>query len=268
MYAACRRRAPAPPGLYLLPMPDPFELDPAKIVETIDALRRRVHERFPGSGLERIAEQLHRLASGSGARAAAIRRPRVLLRVASGVLIAAMTGLLVYALTFARPPDGSVEAIDLVQGIEATLSGCALLGVAALFVATIEPRRKRARVLDALHELRMLAHVIDMHQLAKDPERVDVEYQPTAASPEMTLSPFELGRYLNYCGDLLSLSGKVAAFYLTSFQDAVVLAAVNEVEDLSSGLSRKIWQKLMLLDQITASGERVRAAPRPPPSGK
>lgn len=29
--------------------------------------------------------------------------------------------------------------------------------------------------------------------------------------------------------------------------DAVALAAVNEVESLTTGLSRKIWQKLMIL---------------------
>lgn len=28
------------------------------------------------------------------------------------------------------------------------------------------------------------------------------------------------------------------------------LAAVNELEDLTAGLSRKIWQKIMILDRI------------------
>ena len=49
---------------------------------------------------------------------------------------------------------------------------------------------------------------------------------------------------------------KVAAYYVQSVQDEVVLGAVNEIEDLTNGLSRKIWQKLMVLDQIrrTPSG--------------
>ena len=32
--------------------------------------------------------------------------------------------------------------------------------------------------------------------------------------------------------------------------DGVVLAAVNDIEELTNGLSRKIWQKLTLLDQM------------------
>lgn len=34
------------------------------------------------------------------------------------------------------------------------------------------------------------------------------------------------------------------------FSDGVVLSSVNEVEDLTTGLSRKIWQKLMILEQL------------------
>lgn len=30
----------------------------------------------------------------------------------------------------------------------------------------------------------------------------------------------------------------------------VVLAAVNEIENLTTGLSRKIWQKLMILEKL------------------
>ena len=46
---------------------------------------------------------------------------------------------------------------------------------------------------------------------------------------------------------MLSLTGKVAALYVQHFDDPVALAAVNEVESLTTGLSRKIWQKLMIL---------------------
>jgi hypothetical protein len=39
----------------------------------------------------------------------------------------------------------------------------------------------------------------------------------------------------------------VAALYLKGFDDPVALQAVNEVEDLTTGLARKIWQKLTIL---------------------
>jgi hypothetical protein len=61
------------------------------------------------------------------------------------------------------------------------------------------------------------------------------------------MSRFELSRYLDYCSEALSLTGKVAALYLKGFDDPVALQAVNEVEDLTTGLARKIWQKLTIL---------------------
>jgi hypothetical protein len=194
------------------------------------------------------------VARASVERARRIRSPRLLPRAISVVLLLAMAALLVYAGLHARPPPGTIDAFELVQGIEATLSGFVLLGAVVLFVVTLEVRFKRKRTLEALHELRVLAHVIDMHQLAKDPERIFDGFAETASSPHLELTPFQLDRYLNYCGDLLALLGKVAAWYLQGFQDEVVLGAVNEIEDLTNGLSRKIWQKLMLLDQMKQRG--------------
>ena len=46
---------------------------------------------------------------------------------------------------------------------------------------------------------------------------------------------------------MLSLTGKVAALYVQEFDDGVALQAVNEIEDLTSGLQQKIWQKMMIL---------------------
>ena len=51
---------------------------------------------------------------------------------------------------------------------------------------------------------------------------------------------------------MLSLTGKVAALYAQSLHDSVVLSAVNEVESLTTGLSRKIWQKIMILNRLDA----------------
>ena len=51
---------------------------------------------------------------------------------------------------------------------------------------------------------------------------------------------------------MLSLIGKLAALYVQKFDDPVALGAVNEVEELTTGLSRKIWQKIMILDRIIA----------------
>jgi hypothetical protein len=46
----------------------------------------------------------------------------------------------------------------------------------------------------------------------------------------------------------LSLVGKLAALYAQSNSDSVVLQSVNDIETLTNGISRKIWQKIMILD--------------------
>ena len=132
--------------------------------------------------------------------------------------------------------------------LEAGLNDVILIGALFFFLITLEIRIKRRRALRAIHELRAIAHIIDMHQLNKDPERVASKmYFTTQKSPKIDLNRFLLGRYLDYCSEMLSLTGKLAALYVQDFDDSVALASVNEVESLSTGLSRKIWQKIMIL---------------------
>jgi hypothetical protein len=98
-----------------------------------------------------------------------------------------------------------------------------------------------------LHQLRSLVHVIDMHQLTKDPSLVLGRERDTAASPKRKMTAFELGRYLDYSSEMLSLAGKVAALYAQDLDDPVVVEAVNDIEMLATNLSRKIWQKIAIL---------------------
>jgi hypothetical protein len=87
-----------------------------------------------------------------------------------------------------------------------------------------------------------------MHQLTKDPAII-VGLGPTASSPVRDLTTAELLRYLDYCTEMLSLIGKLAALYVQYFPDAQVTSAVNDVEELTTDLSRKIWQKIILVQQ-------------------
>ena len=137
-----------------------------------------------------------------------------------------------------------------------------IFGGVILFLVTLERRKARSQALRAMHQLRMFAHVVDMHQLAKDPERT---VNPTgwinpASSPERELSPFELARYLDYCSELLSLLSKLAALYARGLTDPVVVQAVDDVENLTSGLSRKIWQKVIVLDRFFEASKGTASA--------
>ena len=123
------------------------------------------------------------------------------------------------------------------------------VAIAIFFLVTLEGRIKRRRALKAVHELRALAHIIDMHQLTKDPQVITNPGHSTKSSPKRTMTDFELSRYLDYCSEMLSLIGKVAALYVQCFDDPVALSAVDQIEDLTTGLSRKIWQKIMIINQ-------------------
>ncbi len=146
-----------------------------------------------------------------------------------------------------RAPTQSFQLVEFVQLLESGINDVVLVGAAIFFLVTLENRIKRHRALAAIHEMRAIAHVIDMHQLTKDPEWVLGRGQETGVLPARTMSAFELSRYLDYCSEMLSLTGKVAVLYIQHFDDDVALAGVNEVENLTNGLSRKIWQKLMVL---------------------
>jgi hypothetical protein len=89
-----------------------------------------------------------------------------------------------------------------------------------------------------------------MHQLTKDPGAYQRGFKPTASSPVRKMSKSDLGRYLDYCSELLSLTGKIAALYAQAFNDSVVADAVNDIENLATNLSQKIWQKITLVRQI------------------
>jgi hypothetical protein len=238
-----------------------YLLDPDQIAATIDALRRRVEQRFPGSGLARVGVELDRIAEQARTRAAWIARPILGLRLAVAALVAViLLGLAGTVTVLSRLPRESLQVFEVVQAVEAGINEAVLVAAAIFFLVTIETRIKRRRALRAIHEMRAIAHVIDMHQLTKDPEWVLGQGRETGILPPRAMSRFELRRYLDYCSEMLSLTGKIAALYVQRFDDAVALQAVNEVEELTTGLSRKIWQKLMILH--THEGD----APRSPAS--
>jgi hypothetical protein len=222
-------------------------LDAGAIAATIERLCLRVEVRFPGSGLAGVCRELDAIADRAAETSAWIGRPILPLRIAVGALVAVILAGLVVTLGALRAPVEPMTLAELVQAIEAGVNDLVFVAIAVFFLLTLETRLKRRRALEAIHELRSIAHVIDMHQLTKDPEWVLDRGRETGVLPPRTMSRFELSRYLDYCSEALSLTGKVAALYMKGFDDPVALQAVNEVEALTTGLSRKIWQKLSIL---------------------
>jgi hypothetical protein len=228
------------------------QLDSKRIVQTVAALQQRVHERFPGAGLGKLIADLHEVANETLSRTAWIQKAHLPLRIGVWTLTVAIVTLFVRILLNYHQLQ-LTEFPNFIQALDAGISSIVYIGAAILFLVTWETRIKRARALRALHELRAMAHIVDMHQLTKDPERAFQFGTDTASSPERALTPFELSRYLDYCTEALSLISKIAALYVQNFQDPVVLDAVDDMEDLTIGMSRKIWQKITLIDLMQRS---------------
>src|SRR5215472_15917563 len=236
-------------------------LDPDKVVETIGLLRHRVVERFPGAGLGGVCAELMLLAGENSARAEKIASRNIPLRIAIFVLIAGGVAGLAFIVSlfdmFSRSAD---NVYSVLQGVEAAANLIVLMGAGVFFLTRIEERLKRRAALRALHELRSIVHVIDMHQLTKDPSATVSVAGNTTSTPARTLSRYEVTRYLDYCSEMLSLTSKVAVLFAQGFPDAAVTEAVSDIERIAAGLSQKIWQKIIILESqgvgqpATASG--------------
>jgi hypothetical protein len=143
--------------------------------------------------------------------------------------------------------EGLDNGFDWLPLIESTISDIVFAAIAVLFLWAFPERYERKTLLGLLHRLRSLAHVIDMHQLSKDPEQVSPSYTRTPESVSHGLDAEQLHHYLDYCSEMLSLTAKTAALCAEHSSDPVVLSTVSTLETLTTELSNKIWQKISLL---------------------
>ena len=216
------------------------------IIETTEKLEQRLEARFPKASLRRLCEDL-----------VVVSNPLIGLRILSVIIVIAIlsgTAAMILAL---KNNTAELTLVEFIQVLEAGINDIVLIGAAIFFLVTLEARAKRRRALEAIHEIRAIAHIIDMHQLTKDPVYVVTDGLIGSAEGERPMTPFELSRYLDYCSEMLSLCGKIAAVYIQAFSDPVAIAAVNEIENLTMGLSRKIWQKMLILEHQMRRGSQL-----------
>ena len=226
------------------------QLNAEKTVSTLQTLRNRISERFENSSLAGVAGELVEVAQESKKRTRWISRPHFGIRAAIVLVILITLGLVVLGGNeLMKSTDEEFGVSETIQLVESATNEIIFLGAALLFLFSVETRIKRTRAIRVLHDLRAIAHVIDMHQLTKDPSQiVNSNASPTKSSPKRVLTPYQLTRYLDYCSEMLSLVGKLAALYAQSLHDPVVVGTVNDIETLTNGISRKIWQKIVMLD--------------------
>lgn len=222
-------------------------LNADNIIETAQQLSMRITERFPASRLRKVSEELLTEARQGAVTARWLATSNIRIRVVSILVI---IGLFAFAtgtlLALNRRVELFSNVSDFLQGVDAAINEAILIGAATYFLLGWETRLKRKRALRAMHVLRSFAHIIDMHQLTKDPMRLGV----VKGDAPRSMTPIDLTHYLDYCSEMLSIISKIAALYVQDFDDATTLAAVNEVEDLTGSLSQKMWQKIMILDRM------------------
>lgn len=233
----------------------PERLDAVRLVAMIESRAQRVRESFPGSGLSILADKIAALAESSAVAAARIVQPHWLLRLTTvGVLLAiVIAGAVIADITIntvmrtGRIDDLSRYGIALPIGLASSLGS---LPVLCFWVLGLEDRWKQAIALRELHRLRCVVHVIDMHQINKASSSAMIGDPALGEIRQMRTD--ELARYLETCADLVSLAGKIAVLYVLSPRHNLVLAAVSDIEQATTGLSIKIWQKIGTLPATRA----------------
>lgn len=222
------------------------------VIETIERLEKRIGARFPDAGLRKVCGALLETARGCADAAHRLNRPALAIRVSVYAVWTLGAAALAWILVSLHYEDFSLDAARLVQSLEPAMNLAVLVGLGVVSLGRLEDRWKRTQALEYLHELRSIAHVVDMHHLTKDPYRSSPHaLAPTEFSPKAALPPHLLERYLDYCGEMLSLAGKLAALLAQSCKDTDVLEAASDIESLTTGLSQKIWQKMSVLGRAS-----------------
>ena len=227
------------------------QLNPVAVRATIDRLAERIRARFPHRNLPLIAAELSRtiddVTERTNRHRTRLRWVRWVCNTGIAVLIVVTVFAFVMLIVDANRAQLPARGFDWLPVIESGINDLVFAAIGIFFLWALPSRLERRGELEQLHRLRSLAHVIDMHQLTKDPERLHPDFTPTAASAKPDLNAVELANYLDYCSEMLSLVAKTAALFGEGTSDTAVLSAVEGIEDLATGLSRKIWAKIALL---------------------
>jgi hypothetical protein len=243
---------------------EPLEAEAVR--EVVVELEARIAARFPKRGLRQVAADLAILIdaveTGANSTQVRVRIARLASRVVMALVLAGTLVVIGFAFKDAALGDHRVRStLDLLPLIETVINDVVFAGIAVFFLYSFPERVQRGRLLNLLHQLRSTAHIIDMHQLTKDPEQLKRSFVPSTASKPLELNRDEMERYLDYCSELLALVGKTAALCAEESRDDVVLDTVSTIETLCVGISRKIWQKISNLPSSEdAVAPRARSA--------
>jgi hypothetical protein len=223
----------------------------SELIKTIRLLRVRLSEHFPDSGLYKTNDSLYEIAKNIEQRILWINTPNITLRMFFWTFIISL--LLVIIALFKQDITNSLSVFqglnnlnvsDLMQMLDASFNLIILAIAGFVFIYNYETRRKTSRIIESVNKLKCIAHLIDAHQLTKDP--LSISYN----EKKHDLTEYQLGLYLDYCSDLLSLVNKLAFLYIQNYNDPKANESVNNLENFTAQLSFKLGQKIALLQTV------------------
>lgn len=209
---------------------------------------------FPARGISRVASSIASAIDETTSRIDRLRRPVWWLRITLFLLALAALCTIIASISSLTPHSWhhflvTVNTAGLpgwASLVDAVIQDIVFLGIAALFLVRLEQQIKRRRALAGLRKLRSLVHVIEMHQLTKEPESLSRDPK-TVGRPKKSSKPTsDQVTYFACCSTMTALCSKTAALYAQVSNDPVVLDVVREIEALSAALSSKLWQKITL----------------------
>ncbi len=223
-----------------------------RVRATVVALQERVSARFPRHHLAAVAGQLtgmvDQVSQHTRDKHLRVARATVAARTVAAVALLLAVGVLTLALSavLAQRPGDVTTWIPLVESV---INTAVFIAIAFLFLWAFPERRERKGLLALLHQLRSLAHVLDMHHIGLGPEQTapDVSGAPQGDPAPGELTPTQLYAYLGYCTELFSLIATCGALCAERSSDSTVLQTVSDVETLTTELSGTVYRKMELL---------------------
>lgn len=226
-------------------------LVPAQLAETCSALADRIHAAFPGRGIDSHAQWFSEHAARVLAEGRhAIEAPGWLRHITNIGGVAAVTLLIVTSFLCVRRVGDIDNLPTYLSSLDAFFTVLAATVAGGFTMRSIRHRVEQNRTLKELNKLRSFAHVTDMLQVSKCPTRLLYrESRGTSGSGE-DAEVRRMSEYLAYGAEMQSITAKVAAAYGEWISDAVVHAAIDDIERLCADLENKSLQKVLLLEQI------------------
>ncbi len=216
------------------PGADPrHRLDPAKIIETAKKLAGDINLRLPGSNLGVLAQELAVLAVATEERGRQARRPFLVIRALSALVISlVLIGLWYLARHIhARWEFGTIN--NVFDALNTGFNLLVLLAGGLWFCVTLEARIKRKEALGFIEELREFAHVIDVTQLYYTSDLYRSGQENHHGNPAIDET------YLLHCTQMLGVISNLAPLYMRGATGDSILRAASEVQLLAMAITTK-----------------------------